>query len=201
MRTFTFAPIVVLALGCAGLPAQAQAPAPAAPPAQGAPDLPPHLPPPVPPAVQPPPPPAPPPAAASRFRFNQVGGGFVRLDSTTGKIAYCAPRTVGWSCESVPDNRAALEREIDRLHEEVAALRREVEAMRAAPPPPPPAPPADIPPPAAAPDKPKGDITLKLPTREEIAEARAYVADTLQDTWQRLVEMISRFHKDVMREG
>lgn len=185
MRTVTLAGIMVLGLGCAAqaqlvLQAQTQEP------------------------VQPPPPKiqnqGPPPAEASRFRFDKVNDGFVRFDSRTGKIAYCSPHTVGWSCQAVPEDRSALEQEIVRLHDEIAALRKQIDDLRAAPPPPPPAPPAPVPPPAAAPQQ-NGDITITLPSHEDIARARAYVEGTVQDTWRRLVEMIVNFKKDAMRNG
>ena len=84
-------------------------------------------------------------AFASRYSFNRVDDGFLRLDHATGQIAYCSAHTVGWACQAVPEDRAALEREIGRLQDEVAALKKEVAELRAQPPP--------APRPAAAPPR------------------------------------------------
>lgn len=135
-----------------------------------------------------------PPPAARRFSFDKVSDGFVRLDNESGQIAYCSPRTAGWSCEGVPEDRSALEREIERLRAEIAELRREIAAMVV------PVVPPSPPPPASAP-APDDKVTLKLPTQDDLARAGAYVASTVQDTWRRLVEMIAGFQKDVMRKS
>ncbi len=144
-----------------------------------------------------PPPTPPPPAIASRFSFNRVDDGFLRLDHATGKVAFCSTHSVGWACQAVPEDRAALEREIARLQDslaafkkEIAELKREIATLRA--PPAPPRPPAPIPP-SAAPDK---NGALKLPSQQDLDRARAYIADT----WRRLVEMITEFQKDMMRK-
>jgi len=65
--------------------------------------------------------------------------------------------------------------------------------MRPEPPKPPPRPSADLTPPT---DK-SGDVAIKLPTREDVARASAFI----QDTWRRLVDMINTVQKDMMRKG
>ena len=158
--------------------AQAQTPAAPAPPPQGA-------------------PPQPPPA--NRYSFQRVDDGFLRFDHVSGHVGYCSARSGSWACQAVPENRAALDNEVARLQETVAALQKEVEALREPPPPRPPAlipPPAAKPgagPPAATPDKNGG---IKLPSDEDIARARAYI----EETWRRLVDMIDRLQKDMMRQ-
>lgn len=127
-------------------------------------------------------------APATRWSFRRVDDGFVRLDNRTGHIAHCTPRSAGWACQAVPEDRAALEKQIARLQDEIASLKKEIAALRAAPPPPPP------------PEKGPG-VSLRMPTQEEIARARDYLADTLTDTWQRLVRMIVHFQQDVLRKG
>ena len=42
----------------------------------------------------------------------------------TGQVAFCSPHTVGWACQAVPEDRAALEKEIARLQDEVASLKK-----------------------------------------------------------------------------
>jgi len=89
------------------------------------------------------------------------------------------------------DQVTALKGEIIGLHDEVTALKDEIAALRALPRPSPPPPPADK----------SGDLTLKLPSSEDIARAGAYVQDTMKDTWRRLVDMIAHFQRDVLRKG
>lgn len=210
---------VVLLLGCAASPALAQVPAPETPPAtEAAPpppvaDAPPAAPEPAPPvadavpavppvadAVPEPVPPvaeaAPavpesaPPAMPQRFSLNRVDGGFLRLDGASGQIAFCGPRTVGWTCHAVPEDRAALETEIARLQDEVTKLKSEIAALRE---PPPPRPSAELTPPA-----PKGaEPRIKMPSGEDVERARAII----EDAWRRIVDMIDTMRKDMMRKG
>jgi cell division protein FtsB len=86
----------------------------------------------------------------------------------------------------VPEDRAALEKQIARLQDEIDSLKKEIADLRSPPPPPP--------------EKGPG-ISLRMPTREEVAHARDYLADTVSDTWQRLVQMIVHFQQDVLRKG
>jgi len=203
MRALPF--VVAALLACAASPAFAQSP-----PRQGTPEPPPILAQPAPPPPEPAAPPAvlPPktesvvpkssladsnaPARGSRFSFNRVDDGFLRLDNQTGQVAYCSARAIGWSCEMVPEERTALEKEIARLKDEVASLKVEVESLRE---PPPPRPPADLtpaPPPAAA-DKDRD--TTKL--REDLERARL----AFENAWRRLVDMIINLQKDLARRG
>lgn len=146
--------------------------------------------------------------SSGRYSFNSVEGGLLRLDNQSGEVAYCSARAAGWACEVVAIDRSASEAEatsaqkqtallgklgvaIAQLHDEVASLRKEIEDLKA---PPPPRPPADLTPPAA--DK-SGDVSVKLPTRQDIARAKDY----LEGAWQSLVGMIMSLQKDIMRKG
>jgi hypothetical protein len=129
-----------------------------------------------------------PPNAPSRYTFNRVDDGYLRLDNNSGQIAFCSPHSVGWACQAVPEDRAALEKEIARLQDEVASLKKEVATLRE--PPPPPRPPAEL-----SPAPKNGDDAAKL--REDIERARA----AIENAWRRLVEMIVNFQKDMMRKG
>lgn len=79
----------------------------------------------------------------------------------------------------------SLKKEADRRQEEATLLKQEMAALRA-------------PPPSA---NRNGDLTIALPSRDDIARAGTYLQDTAKDAWQRLVDMISHFQKDVMRKS
>jgi hypothetical protein len=129
---------------------------------------------------------------AARFSFNRVDDGVLRLDTQTGQVAFCSARGAGWACHAVPEDRAAFEQEIARLQDQVTALKSEIAALRE---PPPPRPPADLVPPPPA-DK-SNELTIKLPTQEDIDRASA----ALQQAWRRLVDMLVNFKNDMMRKG
>jgi hypothetical protein len=130
--------------------------------------------------------------ARAHFNFVRVDDGFLRFDLETGQVAYCNSRKDGWGCQAVPDNRSALEREVQSLKDEVATLKRQIETLRE---PPPPRPPAPIPPPATPAPPAQGGIMLDAPGHGEVARA------VLQDVWQRLVEAIVGFKNDVLRKS
>jgi len=131
------------------------------------------------------------PKVPSRYTFNRINDNFLRLDHETGQVAYCSPHASGWACESVPEERAALDKEIARLQDEVANLKAEIAALRT--PAPPPRPPADLTPHDGKDD----DAQIKLPTAEDLARARAF----FEIAWRRLMEMIVNIQKDMMHKG
>jgi cell division protein FtsB len=120
------------------------------------------------------------PNVASRYIFNRVNDGFLRLDNVSGQISFCSPNSVGWACQAVPEDRTALEKEIARLQDEITALKSEIATLRT--------------PPSA---RKNDDAQIKLPTREDIERARVVI----EDAWRRLVEIIVTFQKDMMRKG
>jgi hypothetical protein len=123
-----------------------------------------------------------PPSGPSRYTFNRVENGFLRLDNQTGQVAMCSSHDAGWACQAVPEDRAALEKEIARLQDEVTRLKMQVAGP----------PSGDLTPPA------KGDdAQIKFLTREEVESARVAV----ENAWRRLVDMIVNFQKDMMRKG
>ncbi len=69
--------------------------------------------------------PAPPASDAWRFKLQKVDGGFLRLDAQTGQVSFCREKDANWTCETVADDRAALEGEIKRLNERIAALEKQ----------------------------------------------------------------------------
>jgi len=143
-------------------------------------------------------PPAPstqPSSGVGRFSFTRVENGFLRLDNENGQVAFCSAQTTAWACQAVSLDRSALETEIARLRDEVTAMRKEIATLKE---PPPPRPPADLTPRVekSAPDK-TADVIFKLPTQEDVARVR----DFMEETWRRLVEMITAVQKDMMRRS
>jgi cell division protein FtsB len=125
-----------------------------------------------------------PPTGPSRYTFNSVKDGFLRLDNVNGQVTFCSSTSAGWACQAVPEDRAALEKEIARLQDQVAGLKTEIAALRE-----PPRPPADLSPPSGR------DDAAKI--REDLARAKVAIGNA----WQRLVDMIVGFQKDMMRKG
>ena len=127
-------------------------------------------------------------SAGGRYTLNKVGDGFVRLDTQSGEVALCSQRTVGWACQSAPDDRATYESEIARLRSENAALKQALLSD-------------GLPlPPAVNPEQPAGhdnDITVRLPSNAEIDRAVSYVGHI----WHRFVEAVSRAQKQMLNKG
>ncbi len=123
----------------------------------------------------------------SRYTFNQTDAGYLRLDGRTGRVSMCTRRPVGWACQSVPDERSALEAEIARLQGENVALKKELIARNL------PLPGAIKPePPAAKPEEPR----LQLPHDADLNK----VVNFMEKVWRRLVEMIVTLQKDILNK-
>jgi hypothetical protein len=128
----------------------------------------------------------PPETEDSRYLFNRVQDGFVRLDTRTGQVSLCSKRAVGWACQAVPEERAALESEIVRLQSQNATLKKELLARG-----------LDLPggvkadPPAA------GDRELRLPSDADLDRVMAF----FEKAWRRLVEMMVNLQKDVLKKS
>ena len=65
-----------------------------------------------------------------RYTFNQVADGLLRLDTRTGQVSLCAKKDAGFACNTVPDERTALENEIARLQRENGALKKDMLARK-----------------------------------------------------------------------
>ena len=153
-----------------------------------------------------------PPHRVRSHRSRAVTASIAWTTDSSGSIAQmarspiAARRRAGWICQAVPIDRASsatesedaqkgvtflkgLEEKLGRLQDEVASLKKEIAALRE---PPPPRPPADL-----SPQTGNGpDITIKLPTQEDVARAREF----LEEAWRRLVEMFGTVRKDIMRK-
>jgi|SRR6185369_9352298 len=135
-----------------------------------------------------------------RYSFQSVDDGFVRLDNVNGQMSFCSAHAVGWACQTVPEDRAALEKEIAwlqdqvvSLKEQVAGLKGELSALRE--PAPPPRPPADLSP--RPPDVTAHESEDARRLREDLERARG----AIENAWRRLVDMLMNFQKDMMRKG
>jgi len=134
------------------------------------------------------------PTVPSRYSFNPINDGFLRLDNQTGQVAFCSPHMARWACQAVPEESAALETEIARLRDEIADFKQEVTNLKQevaslrAPPPPPPRPPADLTPPGK-------DNSVQL--REDLGRARV----ALSNAWRRFVDLVVSFQKDMQDKG
>jgi hypothetical protein len=121
-----------------------------------------------------------------RYVFSKQANGFLRLDTQSGAVALCSEQPVGWACQAAPEDRAIFEREIARLHNENAALKRTLLAHGLALPP-------GVAPDAAAPN----DSTLHLPSDADIDRAIAFVGHV----WQRFMDAIARAQKQVFNKS
>lgn len=124
-----------------------------------------------------------PPESDVRFSFHKVEDGFLRLDGRNGQVSLCQHRPAGWSCETVPDERAALESEIARLQNSNAALKKDILARGL------PLPEPSQPEPGATGNAPE----LKLPSQADIDRVMSFV----EKVWRRLIEMMGQVQKDM----
>ena len=132
----------------------------------------------------------------NRYTFHRVQDNFVRLDGRTGQVALCGRGSTGWTCQTVPDERAALESEIGRLQGDNAALKKELLARGV--PLPSGVQPDPVPPVAKVPDKsPDKPPELRMPSDADLERLKSF----FEDVWRRLVEMIANLQRDMQRKG
>jgi len=112
----------------------------------------------------------------TRYQFNRVEDGYLRLDLKTGQVSLCSRRPVGWACQSVPDDRAAYDSEIARLQGENAALKKAMLDR------------GQSLPGGVTSDAPaaRGDRDLKLPSHADVDR----MVTAVEKVWRRLVEML-----------
>jgi hypothetical protein len=68
-----------------------------------------------------------------RFTMTPTEGGFVRLDTETGAVSICTRKDSEWACEPMPEERQALNREVERLQAENKRLQDELRRSGPAP--------------------------------------------------------------------
>lgn len=122
----------------------------------------------------------------SRFTFHRADDGYLRLDGRSGQVSSCTRRSVGWACETVPDERVVLEAEIMRLQGDNAALKKVLISRKLTLP-------SGIRPdlPIARVEEPR----LWLPGRAEFQQVMAII----DHVWRRVVAMVAGAQKDLMR--
>jgi len=145
-----------------------------------------------PPATAKPAPPGAPAGDPTRYQFNRVDDGYLRLDLRTGQVSLCSQRTSGWSCLTVPDDRSALEQEIGRLQNENVALKKELLARGLTLP-------EGIRPPEPGSRRQESDQKgdQKGPSNAEIDR----MISTVERVWRRLLDMIGNLQKDMMNKS
>ena len=116
-----------------------------------------------------------------RYSFSSVPDGMLRLDTRTGQVSLCARQDAGWACNSVPDERQALEHEITRLQRENGALKKEMLAR-------------NLPLPGGVSGAPSGaqqrELRLNVPLPSDAEIDR--MMSTFEKMWRRLIDMVQR---------
>lgn len=119
-----------------------------------------------------------------RFSFHKVDDGFLRLDTRSGQVSLCNHKSLGWACETIPDERTALENEIARLQTGNATLKKELLARGL------PLPEAVKPEPPLAKNS---DRELKLPSQADVDRVMTFV----ERVWRRMLEAMGNLQKDL----
>jgi hypothetical protein len=111
-----------------------------------------------------------------RFTMHPADGGMLRLDTQTGVLSMCRQSGGSWSCAMMPDDRAAVTDEIERLKAENRELSSAVKRLEDM---------AGVPAEPGAKSKP----TAGLPTEEELDKAMSYVQRMLKKFKDKIKEL------------
>jgi hypothetical protein len=121
---------------------------------------------------------------SSRYSMSPADGGFVRLDTHTGEMAFCKRGADGgWACEPMPESQQATREELDRLRRENEELKNRQAGI---------SPPSGAPPPDGrdlAPPSREGKIPV--PTEQDVDKLFDYLegmAKKLKERLKRLEE-------------
>lgn len=122
-------------------------------------------------------------AEPGRFTMSETDDGFLRLDTKLGTVSTCRRRSGDWVCESVADERAAMESEIEKLAEENEKLRGRIAALESGEPQ------------SAMPEAKKDDegskLELELPSKEDMDKVMTF----FEDAMRRLKDMVDNLEK------
>jgi hypothetical protein len=120
-------------------------------------------------------------AENGRYTFSAVPDGLMRLDTRSGQVSLCAKKEAGWACNTVPDERSALENEIARLQRENGAMKKDMLAR-------------NLPLPGgvsgAPPSAQQRELNLKVPMPSDAEIDR--VMSAFEKMWRRLVDIVQR---------
>lgn len=64
-----------------------------------------------------------------RYTMSPTEGGFLKLDTETGAVSFCARKDGAFACEATPDGQAALKADNDKLRAENKILKDELRSM------------------------------------------------------------------------
>ncbi len=114
-----------------------------------------------------------------RFTMHPADGGVLRLDTQTGVISMCRQSAGSWACSMMPDDRAAVTDEIERLKGENGELRGAIKRLEEM---------------AGVPNAPADSTTrpqagIQLPTEEELDKALSYVQRMLKKFKDKIKEL------------
>jgi hypothetical protein len=124
-----------------------------------------------------------------RYSFSKQGDDYIRLDSQTGAVALCSRKAAGLACETAPEDRALFESEIARLHNENAALKKEILSHGL------PLPPGAV----AESDRAASGASsyLRLPTDADIDRAANFAGRV----WHRFIDAVDRAQKQILNKS
>jgi hypothetical protein len=111
-----------------------------------------------------------------RFTMHPADGGVLRLDTQTGVLSMCRQSGSSWSCAMMPDDRAAVTDELERLKAENTELKTAVKRLEEM---------------AGVPSEPgtRPRSTAGLPTEEELDKAMSYVQRMLKKFKDKIKEL------------
>ena len=118
--------------------------------------------------------------AEGRYVLQEKDNSAIIFDSETGRMSVCAERSGGrWTCELVPDERAAFEEELARLNGENDTLREQIVAL------------------GGKPEVERREDTFRVPSREEVDEMMNF----FEDFSDRMIQLGDRLRDRLGTEG
>jgi hypothetical protein len=148
-----------------------------------------------------------------RFVFHRVDGSLLRLDMHTGAVDACTPNGSAWACVPGRDDRAAFDREMERLRRDNAVLKNALlehgVPLPAGMTPNPPAtgnwwdgdatiprPPQTVPPTTAAPGTPALGSPQAAPAQRAPDSEIDRALNAVERGWRRLLEMMTNLRRE-----